>query len=91
MQVAVKDQNVTHVDIKPIYTFCDKSQWINVGAASQIGFNVKLSSFRSHHTNSFSHIIIKFKNKKVSSFFKICGSLQQPRWYILQIYHFATN
>ena len=48
-------------------------------------FNVKLSSVKSHHTNLFAHIIIKFKNKKVSSFFKMCGSLQQPRWYIIQI------
>ena len=33
---------------------------------------------RSHHTNSFAHIIIKFKNKKVSLFFKnvaLCSSL----------------
>ena len=33
---------------------------------------------RSHHTNSFAHIIIKFKNKKVSLFLKnaaLCSSL----------------
>ena len=29
------------------------------------------SRSRSHHTNSFAHIIIKFKNKKVSLFSKI--------------------
>ena len=33
---------------------------------------------RSHHTNSFAHIIIKFKNKRVSLFLKntvVCSSL----------------
>ena len=30
-----------------------------------------LMTLRSHHTNSFAHIIIKFENKKVSLFLKI--------------------
>ena len=44
-----------------------------VGSPGQLVFRasyLKLST-RSHHTNSFAHIIIKFKNKKVSLFLKI--------------------
>ena len=44
------------------------------------GFQIMSSpcvTIRSHHTNSFAHIIIKFKNKKISLFLKsvaLCSS-----------------
>ena len=51
--------------------------WLHVKTKLIMLF-VGAGHIRSHHTNSFAHIIIKFKNKKVSLFFKnvaLCSSL----------------
>ena len=49
-----------------------------IGVSNYGNIAILKARLRSHHTNSFAHIIIKFKNKKVSLFLKnaaLCSSL----------------